>query len=115
MAGTSEVRSGPPVPFFEPPVDRADEDRQVAELLKRAHGHGGTEYGVGAPFSAYASLAASRGVSLETVVRSAIRNELADVVGLPAIRRGGRHRSDRKVDPQARVAGLDRRKSAPEN
>jgi len=86
----AEPEAPAPVTSTPPEVtDRADEDRAVAAVLEAAKAEddaGGVaeEYdrpGVGA----YRSLAASRGVALDVVVRAAVRGELADVVRRPTV------------------------------
>ena len=74
-------------------VDPADEDRWVASILRQAAGdHDRIEYAGHASVSAYESLAAHRGVTLEVVARAAARGELADVVRRDPVKPEKRHR-----------------------
>jgi len=75
-------------------VDPADEDRWVASILRQAAGdHDRIEYAGHASISAYESLAAHRGVSLEVVARAAAQGRLADIARLPAVPIEKRRRS----------------------
>jgi len=67
------------------PMSRATEDALVASILQRAADDpGGPELHGEATLDAYRTLAASRGLDLEVVVRAACRGELAAVVRRPA-------------------------------
>jgi len=72
--GSAAVRLGEP-------LDQGDEDAVVQRLLDAADG--GVEQAGAVSVSAYRSLAASRGVPVEDVVRAACRGQLADVVRRP--------------------------------
>jgi hypothetical protein len=60
------------------------DDEDAAEGLRLAEDHGVSA----ARISAYRSLARSRGLTLEQVLRAAFRGELRDVVQLPEVRHG---------------------------
>jgi len=71
-------------------LDRDDEDRVVAAVLEAAEADavvGGARemFDRGPSTAAYRSLARSRGLDLDVVVRSALRGRLADVVRMPSI------------------------------
>lgn len=68
-----------------------DEDETVLRLLALAQVEEGPERIGQVGMAAYRSLAEARGLPLETVVRAAVRGDLASVVGGPGI-------ESRKVD-----------------
>lgn len=72
-----------PMSVAGPPLSRVEEDRVVAAYLARATVDGGLEIIGDFSVSAFKSLAESRGLSLEQVVRAACRNELAAVISRP--------------------------------
>jgi len=80
-----ELRS-PEGPMPPAPMSRAAEDRTVAALLAQARAGEGdeVEFYDQPSVAAFRSLARSRGVDLETVIRAACRDELRLVVALPA-------------------------------
>ncbi len=67
-------------------VHPEDEERFVQSVLRQASGdHDRIEYAGNASVSAYESLAAHRGVSLERVARAAAQGRLADIARMPAV------------------------------
>ena len=73
-------------------VHPADEDRWVASILRQAAGdHDRIEYAGHASVSAYESLAAHRGVSLEVVARAAAQGRLADIARMEPVKPERRH------------------------
>lgn len=82
--GDARAADGTTAAFAGGPGDAASEDFWVARMLERAaEADDGVErFGVG-DLSAYQSLAASRALPLEEVLRAAHRNQLADIVRLP--------------------------------
>jgi len=87
-------------------VTPTEEDHLVAGLLEAAKApSGGPEHKGEASLSAFRSLAAARGVPLETVLRAAVRDELRTIAALPALR-PNRHGSRPVTDARA-VEGDD--------
>jgi len=75
-------------------VHPEDEERFVASVLRQAAGeHDRIEYAGHASVSAYESLAAHRGVTLEVVARAAARGTLADIVRMAPVKPEKRRRS----------------------
>lgn len=74
-----------PIRSFEPgaPLSRTEEDDVVRASALVDANDDGVEFAGGLSVSAYRSLAKSRGVPLEHVVRAACRGQLADVVKRP--------------------------------
>ncbi|MEJ7743248.1 MAG: hypothetical protein WKF73_12245 [Nocardioidaceae bacterium] len=72
------------VPADGEPMTRADEDEVVAAVLNGVDGDHGVERFDDASLGAYQSLALSRGLSLEAVLRAACRGDLRSVVSRPA-------------------------------
>ena len=90
VRGTSfehrEVSSSGDAAASERLVHPDEEEMFVQSVLRQASGNAGRiEYAGSASVSAYESLAAHRGVTLEVVARAAARGTLADVVRLPAV------------------------------
>ncbi len=70
------------------PMSRDEEDRTVAALLDRVGEGDEVEFYDQPSLAAFRSLARSRGVDLETVLRAACRDDLRPVVALPAAQPG---------------------------
>ncbi len=70
-----------------PRVGASDDEDLVRSLLDRAEiDEDPTETYNNPSLSAYRSLAASRGVTIEAVIRHAVRDELRRIVALPTVR-----------------------------
>ena len=72
-------------------MTRDEEDLLVGELLEAAEVPSGPEHKGHAHLDAYRSLARSRGVDLERVLRAVVRNELPTIAAMPPVKpnRGG--------------------------
>ena len=76
----SHINEERAAPHFDAEERQAYENDPDQEALRLAHDHGID----GTRLRAYDSLARSRGVGLDVVLRSALRGDLRDVVVLPA-------------------------------